>query len=483
MILFFKKNFIFLIIILLITFSFSFRLNRDYLGDWDECVIAQQAKEMKASGNFFTNQFNQQLLLEKPPANNWWIQFPLFFSESFFSYRFMMVLFSLLTLILIFIFCLEYFSGFIGYISIFVLLTTSLFVDFSTKVNTDIGFTFFTFLGFYFWIKSFKKNSFSYFSGLSFGLAVLTKGLSIFPYIGAIFIGLLVFYSKDKFTNFCKLVFIFLLVIVPWHIFEYIKNGNTFLQIYFVEHLFRRANIALDFHFNTGRLFYVKLFLKEFNFWLVSLLIIPISLIKKKIIINKNQKTEIVSLLFLIVILTTFSISTVQTRIAWYALPLYPFISVIIAYLINEILISFKLNKFKFAIYIIVVLQIIFSINSKVRFFDEKQNISLRDDVFVKASQLKNNEINYLVWESERIAEAILPKNMRTSTTFMFGGNPCAVFYSNKKVNYFYNFDNFSKKIKNSSGYYVIYKDDFKNFENLSISVIYRNADYVLVQK
>lgn len=47
------------------------RLGRDEFLDWDECIFSQQAKEMRLSNNFITNQWNKVLLFEKPPLTNW----------------------------------------------------------------------------------------------------------------------------------------------------------------------------------------------------------------------------------------------------------------------------------------------------------------------------------------------------------------------------------------------------------------------------
>lgn len=501
---FFKKHFIFILIFSSVIFLFLFRLDRDLLTDWDECVIAEQAKEMKLSGNYITSQFNNLLLFEKPPVNNWWMQVGLFFGNTSFNYRIIMVIFSLLTLVLMYYFCLEFFSLEVGLFSVLLILTTPLFIDFSTKVNTDIGFTFFTFLGFLLWILSYKKNIFSYFAGVSFGLAVMTKGLSITPYIGTIAIFTLInsvchsefifrlrsrqvlgsfkkmlkqILQDQGIKNLIKMLLFFLIIILPWHLYEYLKYGNNFIQVYFIEHLFRRASTTLDFHFE-GRLFYFKLLFNEFKYWLLILLVLPFYLVKEKNKLFKNQLFLILSL----IILTLLSITLVKTRISWYALPLYPFISIALSFLIFYFFSRFKIQWLKILIYIIVVINAFLVINNKVKIQQDKTNIAVRDDVFLKINNLKEvKEVNYLVWESERIAEAILPVTMRTSTTFYFGGNPCAVFFSNKKINYFYNIDKFVEKLKKEKGYFVIYVDDLKYLNHLKYKILYKNDKYLLL--
>lgn len=489
------KNFIkyipLLIIVSLISFLFLFRLNRDLLGDWDECVIATQAREMKVTGNFITNQFNGNLLFEKPSSNNWWMQFPLTFSDSEFAYRLSAVIFSLVLISLIYIFCINYFSLFVAVSSSLLLLSNWLFVDFSTKVNTDIGFTFFTFVGFYLWILSYKKDWFSYLSGLAFGLAVLTKGLSIFPYILAIVIWELLPHSglrresfKHKFLRMTEMGVAFLLIVLPWHLYHYIKYGQEFITTYFIQHLFNRAKYPLDFHFE-GRLFYAKLILKDFNIWLVSLLMIPTFILKKSEI-EHVKKQEIISLILLSIAIALFSITSVRTRIAWYALPIYPFISITIAFFIEMIIkrVKFRFEKYLYGLVVIILAILsLLMINQKMRIFDDVKRVSPRDEVFIKTQSLDTQEVNYLVWQSERTAEAILPKEFRTNTTFMFGGNPCAVFYSDKKINYFYKIDEFIKKIKTTPGYYVTYKDDLNLLINIPYETVFENKDYFILKR
>lgn len=512
-----KKYIPLLIILVVISFLFLFRLNRDLLGDWDECVIATQAREMKITGNFITNQFDGNFLFEKPPANNWWMQIPLIFSSSEFSYRFSVVIFSILIIVLVYIFCLNYFSLFVAIASCLLLLTNWLFVDFSTKVNTDIGFTFFTFLGFYLWILSYKKSWFCYLSGLAFGLAVLTKGLSIFPYLIAIFIWEIlilichpgrsnatdrvskfkpeILSLRSRMTMLTRMGVAFLLTILPWHIWEYMKFGQEFITVYFVQHLINRAKYPLDFHFE-GRLFYAKNILKDFNVWLISLVMIPVYFWKEYVDCFSRQggiamtksvikKNEILVLILLSVILPLISITAVRTRIAWYALPIYPFIAITISFCIEKIIeaLKFKYKNYIFGIIVIILSVLSLSmINQKMRIFDDKRVVATRDEVFLKTQNLDTSDINYLVWESERTAEAILPKEFRTNTTFLFGGNPCAVFYSDKKINYFYSIDKFVTKMKTTKGYYVVYKDDLKYIEKLKFTVIFKNNDYFLLK-
>ncbi|HLL61081.1 MAG TPA: glycosyltransferase family 39 protein, partial [Candidatus Nitrosocosmicus sp.] len=258
----FLKSYWPLLIILAITsFLFLLRLDRDPLTDWDECVYAQQSVEMKQTGNFLTNQWNKALVFEKPPLYNWIIQIPYLFKVNEFSARFPMVILSLLLITYVYLFAKKYFNERTAIYASLILLSTQLFVTYSIHVNTDIGFTLFVFLGFYYWIAARNNNNLSIVSGIFFGLAVLTKGLGVIPYLAALGITLLFNFNKQIIINYIKMAISFLVVIMPWHAYHYFKYGNDFIQVYIIEHIIKRSNIAIDFHFE-GRLFYFKLIYK-----------------------------------------------------------------------------------------------------------------------------------------------------------------------------------------------------------------------------
>ena len=62
-----KRHWQIIVIVLFLFVTLTLRLGRDQFLDWDECIFAQQAKEMKISGQFLTNYWNHVRLFEKPP--------------------------------------------------------------------------------------------------------------------------------------------------------------------------------------------------------------------------------------------------------------------------------------------------------------------------------------------------------------------------------------------------------------------------------
>jgi hypothetical protein len=57
---------------------------------------------------------------------------------------------------------------------------------------------------------------------------------------------------------------------------------------------------------------------------------------------------------------------------------------------------------------------------------------------------LPGDSVAMLVSSSERTAQAILPASQTISSSFRYGGAPSVVWYSDKHVDFYYNYDNFT---------------------------------------
>lgn len=477
-----------LIIIIILGFLIFFRMNRDLLRDWDECVYTQNAVEMKKTGDFLTSQWNGNLVFEKPPLNTVIMQIPFLFGINEFTARLPSNLFLLLLIIAVYIFSKKYFSDLVAILASLLILASEVIIVYGIKVNTDIGFTLFTFLGVISWFASHKKKSYSYLAGLFFGIAVLNKGLSIIPYLVAIFLSIFINYKKEKIINYLRIIIVFLITILPWHFYEYLSYGQKFLQVYFVEHVLKRTQNSLDFHFE-GRLFYLKLIYNNLFPWIFFILIFPLSqlvnfkkYLKLKTLTAILKENQTLFTIILLILVPLVSISLAKTRVAWYAMPIYPFVAVFIAYNIEFILEKLKLKNLSYILILFLIIDSLQLITNEVKINQSKRGIFRRTDVFIKAKNYQKPEIDYLVWYPERRAKDILPQNMQTSTTFIYGGNPCAVYYSGKKVNYYYSIDEFKKRVNQKNGLYVIENGDQEIIKDLPIKVLYNNIDYTLFE-
>ncbi len=458
------------------------------LVDWDECVFAQEAKEMVQNKDFLTYVWNGVRLFEKPPLTGWIISTSYLVGINEFSARLPAVIAGIALLLAVYAFGCKYFSKRTAFLSSLILLSSQFFVVYTLRINSDIFFTLFTFLGVFAWLQSSENQRYSYLSGLLFGIAVMSKGLSIAPYLLAIFVTTFIDFRWENIIAYIKMFAAFLLVILPWHLYEYLRYGQTFIQVYFIEHLIRRARVPLDFHIE-GRLFYVKLTIQNFSLLLLSIFIYPLYYLVnvRKYKSWKSIYKEIVSqrvllTLFIISALTFISITNVRTRIWWYVMPIYPYLALVFAQSI--IFLIDRINKQKQILYLAMCVIVLFiavkTIRGEISPQDPLSKGSQRNELFKQAAKEKDQEIYYLVWFAERQGRAVLPKEWQTSTTFVFGGNPCAVYYSNKRIHYIYMVEEFQRLLKTKKGLFAIENGDKWIIKDTKLSVVASNPDYTL---
>lgn len=469
----------------------TLQLGRDLFSDWDEGLYAVYARTMHETGNYLNNIWNGYQDLQKPPLYTWLLQIPYLFSFNEFSARFINVLGTLTIVCLVYVFCKKYFSETIAILSSLILLTIEIFIIFSMRLNTDIWFTVFVFSAFWSWLVSFKKSRYSYLSGLLFALAVMIKGLSIVQYVAPIFLAIFLHPKKEKFINLFKMVIATTVLITPWHVLAYLKHGQDFVQIYLYENLIQRTRNPIEFHFG-GRLYYIRQFVNEFGLWLISLLALPLYYLSnlKKFkgwdkIKKELREKEIIFAILLLVLVPFAAISQAQTKLPWYALPISPFIAILMAYGIALFLNQFKLEKLVLIFILLALVDAGNLLYKEVRPKLSQRIVSARDEVALKAKDYPDKKLHYLVPKTERVAKALLDQspNLQIRSTFVYGGNPNAVYYSQKKVFYYYSIEEFNEAFKKENELFLMDNNDFKNVKDDAVKILHQNSDFTLFSK
>ncbi|MFS8159584.1 MAG: ArnT family glycosyltransferase, partial [Candidatus Roizmanbacteria bacterium] len=352
---FFHKNWQFILIFVSSAFFMFSRLGRDLLTDWDECLYGQYVKEMGLTGHFMTNIWNGYLDFQKPPLYSWLVQIPYkLFGSSEFSLRLLSVLCALGILTAVYGIASQYFSKRIALFSALILSTAEVFVIYSMKMNTDMLYVLLLICAVWAWLLSYKKSSFSYIAGLLFGLAVMAKGIGSVQFIGTLVFTLLLNPSKERFYNYVKMGLTTVAVILPWHIYMYLNYSPDFIRIYFFENILKRSKYPIEFHRERWYYYFVLLF-KELRPWIFLSIVGPIIIVIKWVgftrlgkdfrkILNQIQddlrRNEILYTIVLLVVLPLLSITKVHTKLAWYILPIYPFLSIYLAYCLDQIIVS-----------------------------------------------------------------------------------------------------------------------------------------------
>ncbi len=153
-----------------------------------------------------------------------------------------------------------------------------------------------------------------------------------------------------------------------------------------------------------------------------------------------------------------------KSKIYWYLVFVLPFFS-ILAYLPltrfqNHLLVH------KLPYILIVILPLIFIKNTF--FYQHKIKINEAYQIVQCLKKLPNEKTAYLVKKSERDNYQFLMKNnLYTETSFLYGGQPSLVFYANKKIDFFYQENEFLKKY--SSYPIIVFKEDDQS--NLGINI------------
>ena len=472
-----------LIILAVVGFLFSFRLGRDLLWDWDECLYGQYVKEMGRTGHFLTNIWNGYIDLQKPPLYSWLLGIPSLFGRSEFNLRLLNVAGALTLLGSVYIFAQQYFSRKIAVLSSLILLTAEVFVIYSMKLSTDILYSLFIFLGVWGWLSS-KKKGF-WLAGLFFGLALMAKGLGVIQFLGALFFSLFINFRKEQLLNFIKMCLIVVVMALPWHITTFLAYGNHFLKVYIEDNIIKRSKYPIEFH--RERLwFYFVLLYRELSPWLFAVVVFP--LLKLKTLMNFKKNELIYTILFLIII-PLLGITRVQTRIAWYILPLYPFLAIYLAYCLNLFL-EFISDKFpkkyrygiRYTVYAILLVLLVLDagrlIFNETKLLQSERVLDGRHEVALQVARQPQTELNYLVPFGERQAKEILPKEEQIDMTWVYGGNGCMVYYGDKKTNYIYDVKTFEQALSVGNGLFLISNQDSRYAENKKI--LFRNTEFTL---
>lgn len=456
------------------------------LWDWDECIYAGYAKAMKQNGEYFINYWNGEPIFEKLPMYSILLQIPYQFAINGFTSRILTVLFALGVMSIVYIFAEKKFSKNVAVLSSLLLLVNEIFVRYIFRMNSDFGSLFFLLLGLAAWTKTEKNSSWAYISGIFFAIAVLIKGLSIFPFLLVMVLLVLIHFSWKRVINLVKIIAVFSGILFIVYAYEYLRFGYEFLYEYFHESHIRRVRYPIEFH-NESILFYFQNLIKEFFPWILAPIIFSsviifrmLEAIKKRKLISWMRNNTLLALV-LFILIPLVSITRTASKLAWYAIPIYPFFVVFTAVSIDRILNYLPKKKLIFfAVTLIVAVEGIFLLYKEVHVIPNIQTY-YRQETYQESSKYPENTLDYLVPYGERQAKAILTLPYYTTFTWRYGGSPCAVFYTGKKVNYYYSVDDFSQRLNSDSrGLFLIENGDLNLIADKKIDILYNNLEYTL---
>ena len=295
-------------------------LGNVHLFDWDEINFAESAREMIASGNYFSVQINFTRFTEKPPLFFWMQVLSMkIFGINEFAARFPNAVCGIVTLVVLFKIGRRIFNDQFARIWVMIYLGTFVtFLYFKSGI-IDPWFNLFIFLAiyhFYFLTTTFQVSRIKHavLTGVFLGLAVLTKGpvailIALFTYFVIV-----ILYRFRFFINLKEFLVVFvttLIVCFAWFGVDLIQNGPGFL----IEFLQRQIAIFSTSDADHGEPFF-------YHWWVLLLGCFPASIffIKGMFVRVAQQKQKMFKYWMLTLFWVTLLLfSIVKTKIVHYS--------------------------------------------------------------------------------------------------------------------------------------------------------------------
>ena len=360
-----RKFFPVIIVASAILFFIPF-LGSVHLFDWDEINFAESAREMLVTGNFSRVQIDFHPFWEKPPLFFWMQALSMkLFGINEFAARFPNALIGILTLLMLYLVGKRLYNEKFGLIWALAYLGSFLPHLYFKSGIIDPFFNFFIFLSVIFLAKSIKetgsKKGFKYalLSGISIGLATLTKG----P-VGLLVAGLsvAVYWVTMKFKRISnwKNILIFsvacLIIASLWFLPEMINNGFWFIR----EFLKYQADLFLKPVAGHSGPFYYHFLIVFLGCFPISVLALPV-LFRKKEYCQDNEGGYFLKWMIILFWVVMILFSIVKTKIVHYSSLAYLPLSYFAAYYVYELVIGVRTLK-KYLVWLILITGTLFSI-------------------------------------------------------------------------------------------------------------------------
>ena len=459
------------------------------LNNWDECVYAEYAKQMKINNNYLIYYWNGKEVFEKPPLYGILLQIPFFLGINEFTARIFSLIFGLGTIILVYFYSYNYLSKLVAVFSLLIFSQSLFFISSFIVINIDIIASFFIFLGFYLFTSSIKHKKFRYFSfmtGLVFGLAILIRGLIVLIFLLAMVISTFLIFRSDKKSKYLKiLIFILmasLIITIPWHIYAIKKYGYEFIKVYFFDNIFFRSINSI---FITRPIFYYFYILARDSFpwfllifYFIFYFISRISKVNFDTSITKINRERIFIITFTLISILLLTIA--ETRMRIYVIMFYPFYTITLAILFEIIYLKTK-KAFFLLIFLFFLTFVKFLIpNYHFTYANNNDEFIKMENILLKLKYTEIEEIEYLV--SPRWRKFASYKNIIPAQLF-YGDKPCLIFYSGKKFNIYYDTDSFRRRIfRGVKSLFLMSKEDYYLIKDLPVEIIENNSYYILFE-
>lgn len=307
--------------------------------DPDEPVYAETAREMIEYNDYLSPRIFNEYWYDKPPMYYWLVAGAQhIFGDNEFSARFPSALFGGLTLVSMFLGVKKIFDRDVAYWSVVILGTSIEFFYLAKAAVTDMTLLFFMTSA----ILAFLNKRY-FLLYVFMGLATLTKGPIGLVFPGAIIFLYMLITSKWNLLKEMKLqygVLIYVLIAVPWYYLMYQAHGQIFVDTFFGFHNITRFTTA-EHPTRVLWWYYIPVLFVGLFPWTGALF----SSLKASI--TDSTSNDMKKLLFINVwwVFVFLFFSVAKTKLVSYIFPLFPPISILIAWNLSRLNGAYQNNK------------------------------------------------------------------------------------------------------------------------------------------
>jgi 4-amino-4-deoxy-L-arabinose transferase-like glycosyltransferase len=313
-------------------FLFIFQLGTKPFWDYDEAIYANVIYDTLQSGAVLTLQRDGQPWFQKPPLVFWTsMAIDRVFHHPELSYRLTAALAGIASIVFVMLIVYEVGGGmYASAIAGFALTTTGPFLMAGRELRLDVPAVAMILLAVYSFIRG-QRNSW-WFIGVGAGIALGFMAKSVIGLLSlpCIFFWF-VFMSKISPSTRGRALIAILtatILLVPWHLYEHVRYGSAFWQVYLIEVLQHVGSDTLGGSSSVP--YYVSYFFTNAAPWSILFFLSLIWLIT---VYKKFNAPEIRTILVFagttLAICTAFLLS--RTKIHMYLQPVYPFVAITIA--------------------------------------------------------------------------------------------------------------------------------------------------------
>jgi 4-amino-4-deoxy-L-arabinose transferase-like glycosyltransferase len=321
-----------------------YRLGNGSLHDWDEAIYAQVAKEMFLSRDLGTLTWNDHPFFHKPPLYFWLTAYTYKMTGiNEFAVRLWPALFGFGVIVLTFVLGIRCHSWAVGATAALLLLVVDHgyysywwnFLSLSRVGMLDTPLTFWIMVALILVWEAARRQRLIILIGLPVGLAVMTKAWPGFLAAAIPFVFWLIAGQRRSSAMALWTVAALLatMVILPWHLWQYMLHGTRFWYEYVGVNLTGR--LFQTFEGNTGGpLHYLDVLRRGFSIW--GYLWPPAYIWAAWQVSARGDRRTWLLLVWMTLPLLLFSLA--QTKLGWYISMIYPAIALLLGLALAKLL-------------------------------------------------------------------------------------------------------------------------------------------------